>query len=74
MTQEEAPKQTLITNVNLFDGIHEHLITGASILVEGNMMKQLPNGAIVAPGAPVIDGRRRTLIPGLSSAGVNANR
>jgi imidazolonepropionase-like amidohydrolase len=63
--QDDAPKQTLFTNVNVFDGHADELATGMNVLVEGNLIKQVSEEAITAPGAAVIDGGGRTLMPGL---------
>jgi len=58
--QEAEPKpSTLITNANIFDGEHEELLTGMSVLVEGNKISKIaksiaaPTGALLlmAPGA-----------------------
>ena len=54
----------LFTNVNVFDGINEELLTNQSVLVEGNTIKQIGED-LSAPGAKVIDGDGRTLMPGL---------
>jgi len=62
--QDDAPKQTLLTNVNVFDGHADELATGMNVLVEGNLIKQVSEEAINAPGAAVIDGGGRTLLPG----------
>jgi imidazolonepropionase-like amidohydrolase len=62
--QEDAPKQTLFTNVHVFDGINEALIKNANVLVEGNLIKSVSTTAIDAPDATVIDGDGRTLTPG----------
>ena len=61
----EAKPQTLITNVNIFDGKSETLANGMNVLVEGNLIKTISNAAIDAAGATVIDGGGRTLMPGL---------
>jgi imidazolonepropionase-like amidohydrolase len=61
--QDEAPQQTLITNVNIFDGKSDRLTAG-SVLIEGNLIKQVGK-RIDAPGAVIIDGRGRTLMPGM---------
>jgi len=63
--QEAAPPQILFTNVNIFDGYASTLQEGMSVLVEGNLIKTISSGAIEAPGAKVIDGSGRTLMPGL---------
>ena len=63
--QEDKPAQILITNVNVWDGTSDVLANGQSVLVEGNLIKQV-GPSISAPGdATVIDGGGRTLIPGL---------
>lgn len=61
--QDEAPSQILITNVNIFDGKNDGLTAG-SVLVQGNLIKEI-GPSIEAPGATVIDGKGRTLMPGL---------
>jgi len=63
--QDEAPSQTLFTNVNIFDGVNPKLKMGMNVLVEGNMIKEVSSGAIDAPGATVVDGKGDTLMPGL---------
>ena len=55
----------LFTNVHVFDGVNERRIENASVLVEGNLIKTVSNQPIDAPGATVIDGSGRTLMPGL---------
>jgi len=64
LAQDEAPKQTLFTNVHIFDGVSEDRLAG-NVLVEGKLIKQVSAEPIDAPGATVIDGRGRTLMPGL---------
>lgn len=64
--QQAAPKpQTLFTNVNVFDGVNEKRIVNANVLVEGNLIKKLSTAKIDAPGATVINGGGRTLMPGI---------
>ncbi|MBO9449000.1 amidohydrolase family protein [Tropicibacter sp. R16_0] len=62
--QDDAPAQTLFTNVHVFDGVNEARIENASVLVEGNLIKSVSTEAIDAPNATVIDGEGRTLAPG----------
>lgn len=62
---QDALPQTLFTNVHVFDGVNEARIENASVLVEGNLIKEVSNDAIDAPDATVIDGGGRTLMPGL---------
>lgn len=63
-TAKPATK-TLITNVHVFDGVNEQRIENANVLIEGNLIKQISTQAISAEGATVIDGKGRTLMPGL---------
>jgi len=72
MAQEDAT-QTLFTNVNVFDGVNDGLTEGMSVLVEGNLIKTVSEGAIDAPGATVIDGGGRTLMPGLIDSHTHLN-
>ena len=60
-----APQQTLITNVNVFDGKNDALTQGQNVLVEGNLIKAIGPGVNAGDGAIVIDGGGRTLMPGL---------
>ena len=62
--QDEGPSQTLFTNVHIFDGVDDERMAG-NVLVEGNLIKQVSAEAINAPGATVVDGGGRTLMPGL---------
>ncbi|GGE98877.1 amidohydrolase family protein [Stappia taiwanensis] len=57
--------QTLINNVQVFDGENADLIENASVLIEGNLIKSVSSDPISAEGATVIDGGGRTIIPGL---------
>ncbi len=44
---EEKPlPQVLFTNVNIFDGNSDSLAEGMSVLVEGNLIKQVKKGDI----------------------------
>ncbi len=60
----ERPEKTLITNVNIFDGVNDGLKAG-SVLVEGSLISEISEGTIDAPDAVVIDGGGRTLMPGM---------
>ena len=70
--QDTLP-QTLFTNVHVFDGVKEARIENASVLVEGNLIKEVTTEAIDAPGATVVDGGGRTLMPGLIDSHVRLN-
>jgi len=62
---EQSATQVLFNNVNVFDGYTDDLQMGMHVLVEGNLIKQISDEPIQAPGAKVIDGGGRTLMPGL---------
>ena len=64
IAQAEAPKQTLFTNVNVFDGFSDKLARNLSVLVEDNHIVKVAK-SIEAPGATIIDGGGRTMTPGL---------
>jgi imidazolonepropionase-like amidohydrolase len=63
--QDEAPAQVLFKNVNIFDGKADKLAEGMSVLVEGNLIKQVGKDLKGRDDAQVIDGGGRTLMPGL---------
>ena len=61
----ETPSKILITNVHIFDGISDQRLMNANLLVEGKIIKKISKENIVTEGATHIDGKGRTLIPGL---------
>ncbi|MDW3221464.1 MAG: amidohydrolase family protein [Paracoccaceae bacterium] len=63
--QEDAPRQVLFTNVNIFNGMDGEMMEGGSVLVEGNLIKTVSADVIEAPDAFMVDGDGRTLMPGL---------
>ena len=64
--EAKAPPQTLITNVSIFDGTSEKLITGKDIVVSGNKIASLiPAGSGGSRYAQVIDGKGGYVSPGL---------
>jgi len=65
---KEPVSKILFTNVNIFDGEHEELIGDANVLVEGNLITHISTMTISADGATVVDGKGRTLMPGLIDA------
>jgi len=71
LAQEDAPRQVLFTNVNLYDGVTPELVSGANVLVEGNLIKAVSADPIEAEDATVIDGGGRTLTPGLMDTHVH---
>lgn len=62
---EGVVTQTLIKNVNIFDGENEKLLMGQDVLVEANLIKKIGKGLKADKDASVIDGGGRTLMPGL---------
>lgn len=69
MAQEAKPKQSvLITNARIFDGSHEALAIGMSVLVEGNKITRIAKSIPAPSGATVIDAKGRVLMPGLIDA------
>ena len=64
--QTPAPGVTLIHDVRIFDGKAERLSGPAYVLVRGNKIERISATPLTAaPGATVIDGGGRTLMPGL---------
>ncbi|WP_315387678.1 amidohydrolase family protein [uncultured Stenotrophomonas sp.] len=59
------PPAVLFTNVRIFDGTHARLSGPSNVLVQGHTITRISTGPIDAGGARVIDGRGRTLMPGL---------
>ena len=60
---KEPLPQTLITNVNVWDGTADQAVA-ADVLIEGDKIKQVAAG-IQADGATVIDGKGGYLTPGI---------
>lgn len=60
-----ATPAVLFTNVRVFDGTHPRLSAPSNVLVQGNTIARISSSPIDAAGARVIDGRGRTLMPGL---------
>lgn len=67
VAQETTPKNVvLITNANIFDGQHENLAMGMSVLIEGNKITKVAKSIPAPQGAVVIDAKGKTLMPGLT--------
>lgn len=64
----DATSKVLIKNVNIFNGKDDKLLRNQSVLVEGNLIKQIAGDSINATDATVIDGGGRTLLPGFIEA------
>ena len=59
------PDVTLITNVNVFDGINEKLLKNVNVVITGNLITKVSEQPLAVAGGTVIDGGGRTMIPGL---------
>lgn len=70
---QDAPIQTLFTNVNVFDGVHDALIENANVLVEGNLITAVSTEPLAVANAVIIDGDGGTLMPGLIDSHVHLN-
>ncbi|QDV54616.1 metal-dependent hydrolase family protein [Rosistilla oblonga] len=68
--EEETPSYTLITDVNVFDGVADRLTPGR-VLIEGNLIRAVGPNVETPDGAVVIDGGGRTLMPGLINCHVH---
>ena len=67
----DSPDRTLFTNVHVFNGMDGERLENANVLVEGNLIKAVSTDAIGVPGAEIIDGGGRTLMPGLIDSHVH---
>lgn len=66
-----AAPEVLIRDVRVFDGVGPALSDATDVLVRGNMIVRIGPGQEVAQGGRVIEGRGRTLMPGLIDAHVH---
>ena len=64
LAADDPPVHVLFTNVNVFDGKSEKLAMGMSVLIEGNLIKQVGKDLKARDDAKTIDGGGRTLMPG----------
>ena len=62
---QEASGPILFTNVTVFDGVNEALIKNANVVVTGNKITAVSTEHLAVAGGRVIDGKGRTLMPGL---------
>ena len=70
-TQESAPRLTLISNVDIFDGQSETLQKNKHVLVKGNRIATVsdePLAVIQTDNVTMIDGGQHTLMPGMIDA------
>ncbi|PSU35214.1 hydrolase [Photobacterium lutimaris] len=63
--------QTLISDVNIFNGIENKLYENLDVLIENNKVVEIASGIKPSEGATVIDGQGKTLMPGLTDAHVH---
>lgn len=66
-------QSTLFTNVNIFDGTTDQLITGQDVLVEKNLISRIDENIVAGDTTTVIDGQGMTLMPGLIESHVHMN-
>ena len=67
--QPKAATTTLFQNVRIFDGSGRGLSPPSNVLVNGHTITRISQGTIdVPPGATVVNGQGRTLMPGLIDA------
>ncbi|MBB6328994.1 imidazolonepropionase-like amidohydrolase [Algoriphagus iocasae] len=74
MAQEKSQSNILISNVEIFDGIHEDTFYG-NIWIQGNKIKQISNSDIEIPAeveVQRIEGKGMFLMPGLIDAHYHA--
>lgn len=66
LSAQEAPAEILFNNVRVFDGTSEILSPATNVLVRGNVIAEIGADAVpTRADAVVIEGRGRTLMPGL---------
>lgn len=65
-----GPAVTLIKNVRVFDG--ERTLEKGSVLLRGGTIASVGRDIAVPPGAEVVDGAGKTLLPGLIDSHVHA--
>jgi imidazolonepropionase-like amidohydrolase len=70
LPQSPAPSRvTAITNVRIFDG--ERVVPVGNVIIAGGKIVACGPGAAIPAGAEVIDGKGKTLLPGLIDAHVH---
>ncbi|HIG61562.1 MAG TPA: amidohydrolase family protein [Gammaproteobacteria bacterium] len=65
ISAHHATADTLFTNVNVFDGQSDQLLTRQNVLVMSNRIAKISARPIDAPSAAIISGEDMTLMPGL---------
>jgi len=64
----EPVSRILITNTRIFDGEHENLAEGMSVLVVGNKISKIASSIATPADATVINANGKVLMPGLIDA------
>lgn len=59
---------TIFENCSVFDGLSDELQTGMNVSIEGKVIREVSSQKLAIPGAMVVNGNGRTLIPGLIDA------
>ncbi len=68
----QAPSTLLIRGATIIDGISDAPMSDRSLLIEGNIIRDLPDAGAAAPaGAQVLDLSGRFIIPGLFDSHVH---
>jgi len=73
-TTAETPRSTLFTNVRVFDGKGATLSDAINVLVRGNVIEKITKEPISidrSASTTIVDGKGRTLMPGLIDAHVH---
>ncbi|MFY9991823.1 MAG: amidohydrolase family protein, partial [Rhodoplanes sp.] len=73
-TTAETPRSTLFTNVRVFDGKSATLSDAINVLVRGNVIEKIAKEPIStdrSASTTIVDGKGRTLMPGLIDAHVH---
>ena len=70
-TSISAQDTILIKNVNVWDGTSDKLKENHSVLIIGNLIEDVAKKIDVPENTTIIDGKGKTLIPGLSDAHVH---
>ena len=68
----QAPSMLLIRGATIIDGVSDAPLQDRSLLIEGNIIRELPNAGAAAPaGAQVLDLSGKFIIPGLFDSHVH---
>jgi len=71
IAQSGAPSETVFRNVRVLDVVKGELGPAADVLIRGNTIAAIGSSLPASPRAVVIEGRGRTLMPGLIDAHVH---